>query len=88
METEITSTKQESAQMVSKLYVFVLLASEDNKSAHTHKQKTKYERKLQRMRTSSAMSRAETALAVFELKDENSKLLEENSRLLGERKGP
>ena len=37
------------------------------------------------MRSSSAKSQAESALAVFELKDENSKLLEENARLLGER---
>ena len=47
-------------------------------------QKEKYGRKLHKVRSSSAKSQAESALAVFEMKNENNKLLEENAALLGE----
>lgn len=47
-------------------------------------QRERYERKLQKVRVSSAKSQAKSALTMFELRDENTKLLEENARLLGE----
>ena len=37
------------------------------------------------MKSASAQSRAESALVMFELKEQNSRLKEENSLLLGER---
>ncbi|XP_065910659.1 uncharacterized protein [Dysidea avara] len=42
----------------------------------------RHERKLKKLRASSAESRTESALAVFALKDQNAKLSEENTSLL------
>ena len=40
---------------------------------------------MQRVCSTSAKAQAETALVVFELKEDNGNLREENSRLLGEK---
>ncbi len=47
-------------------------------------QKEKFGCKLKKLRSSLAKSRAESALTVFELRDENGRLQEENTRLSGE----
>ena len=46
-------------------------------------QKEHHEQQLQRVRASSAKSQAESALTVFELREENHRLASENSKLLG-----
>ena len=46
-------------------------------------QKEHHEQQLQRVRASSAKSQAESALTVFELREENHRLANENSKLLG-----
>lgn len=46
-------------------------------------QKENFGRRLRKLRSSIAKTQAESALAIFELKEENSRLVEENLRLLG-----
>lgn len=46
-------------------------------------QKENFGRRLRKLRSSIAKTQAESALAIFELKEENSRLAEENLRLLG-----
>lgn len=46
-------------------------------------QKETHNQQLMRIRASSAKSQAESALSVFELREENHRLAKENSKLLG-----
>ena len=48
-------------------------------------QRERYEKRLHKMKSASAQSRTESALVTFELKEQNGRLKEENSLLLGEK---
>lgn len=78
LKEELVSAQLETEEMVRNYNLVQMLCL-----CRVYLQRGNYERRLQRVKSSSAKSQAESALSLFELRDENQRLEKENTMLLG-----